>query len=367
MKTICFYNTTPFWGGGEKFYFEYALGLKNKGYTIFIACSENSPLHTKAAENNINRFIINTSNLSFLNPFKISTVVSFFKKNNIDTVIFSTSPDLKLGGIAAKLAHVTNRVYRRGLAVPIKNSFLNRYLFGKVITKIFANSEETKQTILQHLHATIRPEKIKVIYNGIDVSKINTETTLPLEFINHHKKGVVLGNIGRLTSQKCQNQLIEVAKKLKEKNIVFSLFIGGSGELQEPLRQQIQKYGLVNDVYLTGFVNDVYSFMKSIDIFLLSSQWEGFGYVLVEAMLFEKPIVAYQITSNPEIVKKDETGFLVDFGNTTDFSEKVELLINNTELRKTMGNAGKKRVQTHFDFQKKVEELILFLNRNKEL
>ena len=91
------------------------------------------------------------------------------RKENIGTIIINLSSDLKVAGIAAKLAGVRNIIYRRGSAIAIRDTWLNRFLYREVVTEIIANSEETARTILQNNQKLVPEEKIKVIYNGIDL------------------------------------------------------------------------------------------------------------------------------------------------------------------------------------------------------
>ena len=82
-------------------------------------------------------------------------------------MLFSSSEDVKIGSLSAKASGVERIVFRRGLAVPIKAKRLNIHIFKNVLTHIFANSEETKRTILKHLHPYLDADKIGVVYNGI--------------------------------------------------------------------------------------------------------------------------------------------------------------------------------------------------------
>ncbi len=77
------------------------------------------------------------------------------------------SGDMKIASIAGKMAGVPKIIYRRGSAIPIRNSPINRYLFRRVITKIMANSKETKRTILANNQSLVPDDKIRVIYNGV--------------------------------------------------------------------------------------------------------------------------------------------------------------------------------------------------------
>lgn len=91
--------------------------------------------------------------------------------------------------------------------------------------------------------------------------------------------------------------------------------------------------------------------MNSIDIFLLASEWEGFGFVLVGAMVREVPVICFDITSNPEIIKDKETRFLVPFENTNDFADKILTLAKDPLFLKGMGKAGYQHVLKEFDLE----------------
>ncbi|MCX6226283.1 MAG: glycosyltransferase [Bacteroidia bacterium] len=290
-----------------------------------------------------------------MNICKYSLIYRFIKKENIDTIIFTTSPDLKTGGIASKIAHVTNIVYLRGLAIPIKNSIINRILFNNILTHIIANSFETKKSIVKNLRRSISIDnKVRVIYHGIDLELFDRN------FNNGDfqiaKEEIVIGNAGRLNAQKGQTDLIKIAYRLKERGIKFKMLIAGTGELKPEIEKLIDEHQLHQEVILLGFVEDMAGFMRSIDIFVLTSPREGFGYVLVEAMAASKPVVAYNYTS-PEIVIDNQTGFLVDYPDLDMFSRKIELLIMDKNKRIEFGKNGRMRVENHFQLKDKMTEL----------
>ena len=139
------------------------------------------------------------------------------------------------------------------------------------------------------------------------------------------------------------------------------MIIGGSGRLQVQLEALIEELGVSHEVVLKGFIEDPISFIQQADVFVLPSFWEGFGYVLAEAALCRKPIIAFNISSNPELVLDGETGFLVPEGNLDAFAKKVQFLYENPDIGKTMGNAGFAYVSEHFDREKQIEKIEAFL------
>jgi len=361
MRNICFLNSLKFWGGGEKLHLENAVEFKKINYNVFLLCKLNSPLWDKANLEKLNTFPVNVGNLSFLNPFKVIKLIRYYKRTEIDAIIFSSSQDFKIGSISAYLAGVKRIVYLRGLAVPIKNSLVNRIIFKHILTHIIPNSNETKINMLKYLGKYVNEERVKTIYHGIDPVNFDLSQNNKLDIIQEKGHGVILGNAGRLTEQKNQHKLIEIAKNIHDEGVDFTLFIAGAGELHSELETLIDKYQLKNTVVLLGFVEDMDAFMNSIDIFLLTSVWEGFGFVLVEAMIKSKPIVAFDKTSNPEIIENNKSGFLVNYPDLELFANKTVQLIKNETLRKTMGNEGFEAVQRRFILKDRVLEVESYL------
>lgn len=348
-KNICFVNTTKAWGGGEKWHLDVSSYLSNKNYSVNFIVNRDSALEKHLSKAQINTAIFNVSNLSILNPFKIVRFINFFKINKIDVVVLNLPTDLKLAGIAAKLAGVKKIVYRRGSAIPIKDRFLNRFLLKSVVTKILANSEKTKETILSIRKDFLNPDKVEVIYNGIDLQLFPLITN---KANNITSNKIVLGNVGRLVNQKGHEYLVDLGKILKQKQIPFKILIGGSGSLEMTLKAKIRAANLENDIELIGFCNDTPKFMNAIDIFILPSKWEGFGYVIAEAMACGKPVIAFDISSNPELIKDGENGFLIPPFDIDKMANKVITLYNDRTKLKEFGVNGRQIVEYKFDIEK---------------
>ncbi len=252
-----------------------------------------------------------------------------------------------------------NIIYRRGSAIAIRNTWLNRFLYREVVTDIIANSEETSRTILQNNPKLVPHEKIKIIYNGIDLEVYDNMEVTPL--YNRQDGEIVIGNAGRLSEEKGQVYLIELAAQLKKKGFRFKVIIAGTGKLKAKLRKYARTLNVVDEVIFLGFVDNIKTFTSSIDIFVLTSLYEGFGYVLVEAMAERKPVVAFDIQSSAEIVSDGESGYLVGKANVEELTGRLELLIADSELRKKMGENGRRRVEEIFTFNhtlNKVEGMI---------
>ncbi len=361
-KVICFFNSAIAWGGGEKWHFDVALRFKNAGYKVVFFAHKDSELIKRVKNEGIQNYAVEIDNLSFLNPFKLKKTALVFRKEKISILIINLSRDLKFAGLVGKKVGVKNIIYRRGSAIPIRNSFFNRYLFSNVVNNVLANSYKTKDTINEINKSLFPKSKIHVIYNGIDLKAWDN---LSNDVYARSSDKIILGNIGRLVRQKGQKYLIDIAVKLKEHRISFEMRIGGDGHLVEELKSYAKEQKVYEYFDFVGFVEDSKAFLSQIDIFLLPSLWEGFGYVLVEAMACKKPIVAYNISSNPEIVADNETGFLVEFGDLDSFTNKIVLLAKDKILREKIGANGRKRVESLFTIEQTVYNLQKLLELQK--
>lgn len=346
-RKICFVNSANTWGGGEKWHLESALRCKSVGYAVSLIVNPKSELQNQCKQFGLSFFTKRISNLSFLNPFTIITLYRNFKKTLPDVVVLNLPSDLKTAGVAAHLAGIKKIIYRRGSAIAIRNSIFNKLLFKYVVNEVVANSEETKRTILQNNPNLFNSHHIHVVYNGLDLEKypyLGSDTKLhgPL----------VIGAAGRLVFQKGFDLLIQSLVKLKERNIPIILKIAGKGPLEGELKRYANELHVGDMIEFLGFKEDLQPFFNSIDVFVLSSRWEGFGFVIAEAMAYGKPVVAYNISSNPEIITEAETGYLVQPFDVESFANAILQLNNNRQLLSAMGAKGRQRVEQLFDAQK---------------
>ena len=360
-RTIFFFNGHHAWGGGEKWHFDTAYRLNKDGFPVTIIAAPQSELSQRAAKVGIPLVTVPIGNLRFLNPIKILKLYRILRSAFAESIVLNLSSDVKAAGLAARLAGVSRIIYRRGSAIPIRDTWLNRFLFRYIITDIIANSEETKRTILANNSDLFPKEKIQVIYNGIDLQQFDQR----LSSGGVCKSGrVILGHVGRLSHEKNQKFLIDVTCALKNAGIDCCLKIAGTGPLEEELKRYAMQRGVQDHVFFMGFVENVPSFLASIDIFLLSSHWEGFGYVLIEAMAAKKPIVAFESSSTPEVVCDGETGYLVPHNNHDAFVQRILDLTTDTHKRISFGRAGRERVEKVFSGQYSYERLKRILELN---
>lgn len=360
MKTIAFFNSIPSWGGGEKWHYETSLYFAKKGYKVYFFANPNGVIAEKLKrQQKVELLPVSLSNTSFLNPLKIRCIKNTLEKHHVDIVVINHPGDLKIAAHAAHLAKTEKIIYRRGSAIPIKNRLLNRYIFKHWVTDILANSQATKNTILGHNPNLFPEHKIKVIYNPIDIDAFIKTTSPPLPVPDSNV--LLLGSLGRLAPQKNQFFLIDLSKKLKEKGIAHRIYLGGTGSLESKLKAYSKANHTEDTVIFLGFQSNVKTLLNAIDIFILPSIWEGFGYVLAEASLCKKPIVAFNLSSNPEIVIHNQSGYLIEKNNIKQAIDKIVLLSDKT-LRDRFGEYGYNHCVNTFDHKRIMIQVENFFN-----
>jgi glycosyltransferase involved in cell wall biosynthesis len=359
-QRICFFNSNLAWGGGEKWHYTHALAFREMGYDVIGITNLDSPLARKWTAKNLPTHQLKLSNLSFLNLPKLLRVKNILKHNHIETVILNLSADLKIGGLAAWAGKIQQIVYRRGQALPVRNTFLNRFLFRKILTHIVANSEEIKQQILSNNPCLVPEKDIHVLYNAIELDNYPISPKTPI--FQRAPGELILGNAGRLVEQKGQRYLIRLAQHLKQAGLRFKLLIAGEGPLLSNLKEHADQMGVQDHIIFLGFVDNIKSFMDSIDIFVLSSLHEGSANIVLEAMAFKKPVVAFDISSNRELVRDNQTGYLVDFADIRQMTARIMSLHRHRDLRNQMGKNARKRIVQQHTRQDSVEGLIRIMD-----
>lgn len=206
--------------------------------------------------------------------------------------------------------------------------------------------------------------KIKRLYNFILLDKIISLSQTPLPYeptINHPR---ILA-VGRLVREKGFDLLIRAHANLINSGIVNTLIIVGEGPEKDLLEKLIIEFDVSKSVVLLGFQSNPYSWMRFADVLVLPSRFEGFGLVLLEAMLLGLPVIASDCPSGPaEILHKGRYGLLFQSENVTDLSNAIMRLLSDFRLLERLRKIGPSRAMNFSssiivpEFEKVFEELV---------
>ena len=326
MARLCFCNSTIAWGGGERWHLEAALDMARRGHEVTLICRPDGALCEHALPSagpvgagsvTVKPFAI--GRLSFLNPLLRRRLTNFFRSRDIEALVMNLPADLKAVGPAAKDAGTARIIYRRGSALPVKNSALNRRLYSTVIDRVIVNSRATGELIP---HSLITPDRVTLLPNGIDIAAFDAalarDSAEPagraledwVAAARRQGDPLILGNAGRLNRQKAQHLFVLLGKAMEDLGRDVRLIVAGEGERRAELEELARRQGIHERVFFAGFLKDLSPFWRSLDLFILTSLWEGFGYVVLEAMLAGVPPVAFAVSNIPDLVRHGENGLL---------------------------------------------------------
>jgi len=236
----------------------------------------------------------------------------------------------------------------------VVNVFFGRQRqFIHASNRIIAVSSSVKKAIVNETF--ISPEKVAVVNNGIDPSKIGC--TKPMTFSSKATDGRVL-YVGQVIKSKGVETLLELSKETKFSGVSFDLI--GGGDFLEKLQKIVRKDRLPN-FHLYGKMpyEQVLSYFKdpSVSLFAFPTRREeGFPMVLVEAMFVGLPIVVYDMGGVRDAVFDGETGFLVAPGDYAEFKNKILELLQNSDLRAQMNAKSLEYAKKNFTINKMVDD-----------
>ena len=179
----------------------------------------------------------------------------------------------------------------------------------------------------------------------------------PIEEIKLERKYFV--SVGRLTKQKNFEYLINEYKEFKNKNPDYNLLIFGDGELKQKLQNKINKEGLKNHVFLMGYSNNIFKFMKGAEAFLLSSLWEDPGFVIIEAAMCNLFVISSNCKNGPsEFLNFGKGGILYESNKRGALEQSLSefLISENKKEKKVLSkkNCTKYTIFRHYNYLNKI-------------
>lgn len=367
-------------GGAERVVSQIIPYLDNKNVEVFLVLMNSTMKYEFEMSNN--PYYLENSNpnefglLKFIKiPLLAFKYHLFLRNNKIDlSLAFLTRPSFI--SIISKIFNPRTKVIISERSCPSKQygyrnlqSYLNALLIRKLYPKanlIISNSKGNADDLIQNFG--IPENLLKTIYNPVDLVKINSVD--PVEYF-YEKDYFNLISVGRLDNGKNHVMMIKSMKYLKSYNI--RLYIFGIGELFEKLSKLIVDLQLTGKVFLMGFVPNPYKYMKGADLFVFSSNHEGFPNVVLEAMTCNLPVISTNCASGPrEILEAQiaydcednvmtQYGILVPLNNQEKFAEAILEMVNNKCFYNSCKLNLKKRVRD-FDSEKILEEFYVIIN-----
>lgn len=373
---VLYLITANTYGGAEHAVYKIVKNLNRTSFFPVVAClGNNSIFIDRIKECGVKIFPLNMR--SVLDIRIIPKLYFILKKEKIDIIHTQLFKSDFFGRLAGKIAGTQIIIstiqnmesFRRYKAL----NLLDR-LTGLLNYKIISVSDIVRDFTI--LKTGLQRHKFTTIYNFVDIDDYYSLKDLSSEYrvkrkeLDLTEENIVIGNIGRLAPQKSQKDFIIAAHHVVKKIPHARFIIAGEGPLLNDLLRLVKKLSLKDKIIFTGFIKDIKGIFSIMDIFVLTSLWEGFPLTICEAMASFVPVISTRVGGVPEMIEDGITGLLTEPGNIEQLQDTICKLISDKELSGRLAHTARKKVEETFSLKKilgQIEELYLEAARSKSI
>ncbi|AFV24720.1 glycosyl transferase, group 1 [Methanolobus psychrophilus R15] len=293
-------------------------------------------------KDNIERFTLVSKDVYFgtisnnykLNPFIFFKLIKLVKQKEIDVLHVHLANSLFYAILIKVFISNTKIIYHEHGEIFYNNKLkLMIKIFQNNINLYIAVSKVTKQKLMEHIN--ISEDKIKVLYNFVDLDELNGNDIKSDLQKNRDKLGIkeeefVIGYVGRLSYIKGCEYLISALQYLDFK---YKCLILGDGELRAELETLADDLNVAEYVKFLGYKQDIASYYSLFDILVMPSLSEASPMTFYESQAYGIPIVGSDISAIKELVTPKKNGLLFEVKNSKDLATKISYLYDSNKLR----------------------------------
>ena len=302
---------------------------------VSIVYLKGNPELKKEFESNGTKIISNLSNKNFISQI---LGLRILLKNIQPDIVHAHLPQAELiTSLSINFEH--NFVISRhfgGQFYPRVSQRISSML-GRIASRnaksVIAISNSVKVILIKNREIA-HPDKIIVVHYGFSKNRFlkNSKGTTPADVISKGKN-FRIGTVARLSPEKDLQTLIKAFAILNYSYPKIELEIAGSGTEEERLKRLCKTYGLENKIRFLGKIENIPDFIRSLNLFVLTSKFEGFGMALLEAMSVECKIIAAKNTAIVEVVGLEGAGIFFKTSDEQDLVEKIRNSLNDNDIK----------------------------------
>ncbi len=363
-KKVLILNSYHHIGGAEKFIIGLAIGLKEKGWEVYLALRQGSDFVQEA-----HRFSLPVWVLPMKADFDLSSLkilIHLHRQYHFDLILSTDERSARIGGIFSRLhsrlPHVARlrTVWDAHTVEKFSRRLRYRLSYALLIDLIVTNSSAAERDLIQHYW--LPPKKVKVIYNGINLPHILSHHLVRGHFreeLQLPENAFVISLVGRIAPPKNQLEAIEVAELLFQNFPDIYLLLVGQPVDNAYFQKVVKRRNdspFKDRIFVLGHRNDISQLLLDTNVLLSTSVAEGLPNVMIEAGFLGKPVVGRDVNGNREIISNGINGYLLpEEADAEAFAEAILRIYMNPQLAEKMGRNGQKIVQEKFSFERMVE------------
>ncbi len=355
-------------------------GIDQDNYTLTVAClSENSAefaaeLQEKYRVETMN-YAMDRYKVNFFSDFRLEIqLIRLLNSRRYDLVHAHGSKAgflVRAAGIGTRLPvlytphcfafHAETKGWKKNAIVLLER--LAAYRTAQFITV----SKGSKELALAHRVG--RAEQFSVVYTGIKAEKYHPEINRSAlkSALNIPPNAPVVGSVGRLNAQKSPLDFVRAAaaslRLVPETHFLWA----GSGVLAEEAKKLGEKLGISSSLHWLGQRADIPALLQILDCFVLTSRWEGFPLVVLEAMSAGVPVVATDIPGTNEAIEHKKNGLLAPAGDYETIGKEIAELLKNPQTRQKYAAASRLRLEAEFTRAKMLEKIQRIYDRYRPI
>lgn len=345
--------------------------IKNFDKDIFenvVICPQYGDLTAKLKNAGVNVFNLDMKReISLFSDIKhLFILIKYIGRIKPDIIYLHSSKAGALGRVASLLTRIPCIYNPHGWSFDMDISYKKRYLYSK-IEKILALFTCRIINISKHdLNLALKnnissSEKLILIENAIDtncykcVDDLRKQKEEIKKILNIPVDKKVIGMLARITKQKNPRKFICICEELNRVRNDLHFVLIGDGELRHEIEKLI-KLKKLNNISISGWCDEdkLKFYLSVLDVGILTSDWEGFGLAILEYMVCKIPVVASKVGGIVDIIDHKYDGFLAT--SVDEFVEYINLLLNDSELRKIIIHNAYNKVISKYDIRRLIEQ-----------
>ena len=339
------------WRGGQSQAWLTLRGVRECGNEIELLTAQDSPLANRVAEIGI---AVHAVPRLGLRAWAARALRALIAKNRFELVHLNEPHSLTAAWLARAHKHLPLLLSRR-IGFPLKKNFVSRARY-RAVERFVANSKDVAQSLIR---SGIAAARISIVNEGVEIFPLPTgeEHKIARQHWGLKENEFVFGCVSVFVPEKGQRHLIEALSTVRAAHPEVRLLLAGDGTCRAELEDLAKQLGQSDAVLFPGFVKNVAQVYAALDAFAFPSEFEGLGTALQAAMAAGLPCISTSRGALGEVADDGRTALVAEPDGKA-FAAAMLRLMQDAELRKTLGIAGRREVQQRFSADLMVENTI---------
>ncbi|MCX7174782.1 MAG: glycosyltransferase family 4 protein [Proteobacteria bacterium] len=357
IQRLIFSESSPNLGGQELQLLQQMLALKERGIAVRLLCRKDSSIERLARERDLETMAVPFRNSLHLPS--IAAVAGLIRGWRPDAIVSHSGHDANNCAVAARLAGnrprlIRVRTYQAGPS--------HAWTYNVLADLTLVPSAALRDNLLAN--RGIRPERIHVLYPGIDFDLVSKQSQHPLPAQLQARLAVLprrrLVHAAMLRPEKGHLLMLEILAALRDRFPDLAYVVAGEGQMRAAIESRAAELGLHDRVALLGMVEHVPALLRQAEIIVMPSSYEPLGMSQIEALVLGIPVVASRTGGIPETLEHQRSGLLVEPGDATAWVDALAWALDHPGEMVGMAKSGRDFVRSRFSVTANIDRLLGF-------